>query len=85
MLEDSYDILGLVTISISNDRKAEMDDKLEMRLVRLRRTSDCESVISRNKAGELICQDQIIRLRPPQPVLSESDITVFMRSMLALL
>jgi hypothetical protein len=72
---------GLQHIGLERPRKqpVETDDgSSELRKVRLRRTSGsdiCESVIFRNNAGEIIRQDQITRLRPPQPVPSESDIS----------
>jgi hypothetical protein len=54
------------------------DGPSELRKVRLPQTSGSdinESVISRNKEGEIIRQDQITRLRPPQLVPSESVIS----------
>ncbi|KAL4948224.1 hypothetical protein BDW69DRAFT_189475 [Aspergillus filifer] len=59
-------------------RRAEMEDDVEVRRVRLRRFSGAdivESVISQDESGELTRQDQITRLRPPQPVPSESVIS----------
>ncbi|KAL4782357.1 hypothetical protein BJX76DRAFT_332981 [Aspergillus varians] len=59
-------------------RLAETDDDMEVRRMRLRRLSGTdivESVISQDESGELTRQDQITRLRPPQPVPSESVIS----------
>ncbi|KAL2859999.1 uncharacterized protein BJX67DRAFT_334995 [Aspergillus lucknowensis] len=71
---------GLQHIDLERPRKrlAETDDESEVRRVRLRRTSGsdiCESVFSRNEAGELTRQVQITRRGPPQSVPSDSVIT----------
>ncbi|KAL2801590.1 hypothetical protein BJX63DRAFT_417012 [Aspergillus granulosus] len=73
---------GLQYTSLQRPRKRSRDsgsDGLESRQqLKMRRISGsdiCESVFSRNKAGELVRQDQITRLRPPRPVPSSSIVT----------
>ncbi|KAL4787084.1 hypothetical protein BJX76DRAFT_40668 [Aspergillus varians] len=72
---------GLQPIDLERPRKRSPDsdsDELGPRRVKMRRISGsdiCESVISRNEAGELTRQDQITRRGRPQPVPSDSIIT----------